>query len=156
MESFFEEIKGKINKEINAHYLEIFRTVQYQEDFYKKIKSNNLLFNELVEKYNKQYFDNLPYEKKNAAMNWIKNVCQNEYNKLEKDNKLKPKWENINKNIQTRITEILNNYINSIFQGKKFKNEVEPNLGRNDILLSKIPNDLINNPEISQEKKKEV
>ena len=150
---FFEEIKGQINKEINEHYLEIFRTIQYQEDFEKKIKSNDLLFNELIEKYNKKYFEKLQYEKKNAAMNWIKKVCEKEYNKLKEDNKLKPKWENIYKNVQTRITDILNNYLNSIFQGKKFKNEIDPNLGRNEKILSKIPNDLINNPEISHEKR---
>ena len=153
---FFEEIKGQINKEINSHYLELFRTIQYQEDFDKKIKSNDLLFNELIGKYNKKYFKKLKDEKKNAAMNWIKNACQNEYNKIKEDNKLKPRWENFKKNIQIRITDILNNYLNSVFQGKKFKNEIEPNLGKNNIILSKIPNDLINNPEIPQDKKQQL
>ena len=43
---YFEEIKGIIQKEINTQYLQIFRKIQYQEDFDKLIKKmNNYLMN---------------------------------------------------------------------------------------------------------------
>jgi len=153
---FFEEIKGKIQKEINIQYFEIFRTVKYQEDFKILIKTNEKLSKELIETYNKKYFNNLPNNKKTEAINWIKKICEIEYNKLKEDNKIKPIWENISKNIKIRIVEIIKNYINDIFNGKNFRNEIDPNLGRNDIILSKIPNELIKNPEISEQKQKEL
>ncbi len=56
------------------------------------------------------------------------------YNKLKEDNKIKPKRQNINKNTITIIKETINNYIQSIFSGKQFKNEIIPNLGRMDVI----------------------
>ena len=153
---FFQEIKGTIQKEINAQYLQIFRTIQYQEDFDKLIKNNEQLFNELVQKYEKKYFTNLPVDKKSETINWIKKICQEEYNKIKQDNKLKPIWGNICKNIKRQIKEKIINYIDNIFNGKKFRNEIDPNLGRHDILLNQIPNELIKSPEISSPKQQEL
>ncbi len=77
-------------------------------------------------------------------------------NKIKEDNKIKPIWGNINKNIKTQIKGIIQGYINNIFNGKKFRNDIDPNIGRNDIILNKIPNELIKSPEISQEKQQEL
>ena len=54
------------------------------------------------------------------------------------------------------IQEIINHYIENIFNGKHFRNEINPSLGRTDIILSKIPNEIIQNPEIPQTKLKEI
>ena len=153
---FFEDKKRMIQKEINLKYSELFRKIQYQEDFNKLIKPSEQLSEELFEKYNEQYFKKLPNNKKDEILTWIKNTCKNEYNKLKEDNKIKPKWKNINQNFSIMIKETINNYIQSIFNGKQFKNEVEPNLGRNDVILNKIPKELINNQEISEDKKQEI
>ncbi len=67
-------------------------------------------------------------------------------NKIKEDNKIKPIWGNINKNIKTQIKGIIQGYINNIFNGKKFRNDIDPNIGRNDIILNKIPNELIKSP----------
>ena len=99
---------------------------------------------------------NLSEDKKSDAINWIKIICDTEYNKLKEYNKIKPIWRNINKNIKTRIKEKIINYINNIFQGKKFRNEVDPNLGTNDIIMKEIPKELIQSPEISKNKQQEL
>ena len=151
-EIFFQEKQKIIQEEINVQYLELFRKIKYQEDFQKLIKTNDKLSNELLEKYNEKYFKNLPDDKKNIILKWIKNECEKEYNKLKEDNKIKPKWENLNKNSKIRICEIINNYIKDIFKEKYFRNEIDPNLGRSDVILSKIPKELIENPELTQDK----
>ena len=153
---FFEEKKTMIEKEINKNYLALFRKVQYQEEFNQLIKTNTQLSNELFEKYNEKYFKNLPTEKKNEIISWIEKACEKEYNILKEDNKRKPKWESINKNMKIIIQEIINHYIENIFNGKNFRNEINPSLGRTDIILSKIPNEIIQNPEIPQTKLKEI
>ena len=153
---FFEEKKNLIEKEINAQYLELFRKVQYQEDFVKLIKPNDTFFKELFEKYNEKYFKNLPKENKNQIIEWIKERCETEYNKLKKDNERKPKWEDINKKTKIIIKEIITRYLENIFNGKHFRNEVDPNLGRSDVIAQKIPNEIIKNKEITEDKQKEI
>ena len=153
---FFEDKKKMIQKEINNNYLEIFRKIQYQEDFNKLIIPNEKLSFQLMKKYNEKYFKNLPEAKKNEAITWIKKTCEDEYNKIKEDNKRKPKWENVINNIKTTIKEILNHYLDKIFNGKQFRNQIDPNLGRNDIILSKIPKEIIENPQVTKEKQQEI
>jgi len=151
-EIFFQEKQKIIQKEINLQYSELFRKIKYQEDFQKLIKTNDKLSNELFEKYNEKFFKNLPNDKKDIILKWIKNECEKEYNKLKEDNKIKPKWENVNKNSKIRISEIINNYLKDIFNEKYFRNEIDPNLGRSDVILNKIPKELIENPELTEDK----
>ena len=153
---FFEDKKKMIQKEINNSYLENFRKIQYQEDFNKLIIPNEKLSFQLMKKYNEKYFKNLPEAKKNEAITWIKKTCEDEYNKIKEDNKRKPKWENVINNIKTTIKEILNHYLDKIFNGKQFRNQIDPNLGRNDIILSKIPKEIIENPQVTKEKQQEI
>ena len=153
---FFEDKKKMIQKEINNNYLEIFRKIQYQEDFNKLIIPSEKLSFQLMQKYNEQYFKNLPEAKKNEAVTWIKKTCEDEYNKIKEDNKRKPKWENLINNIKTTIKEILNHYLDKIFNGKQFRNQIDPNLGRKDIILSKIPKEIIENPQVTKEKQQEI
>ena len=153
---YFEEIKGTIKQEINNQYLQTFQKIKYQEDFNQFTKTTDQFSKELIDKYNKKYFKNLSEDKKSDAINWIKIICYTEYNKLKEYNKIKPIWRNRNKNIKTRIKEKIINYINNIFQGKKFRNEVDPNLGTNDIIMEEIPKELIQSPEISKNKQQEL
>ena len=153
---YFEEIKGTIKQEINNQYLQTFQKIKYQEDFDQFIKTSDQFSKELIDKYNQKYFKNLSEDKKSDAINWIKIICYTEYNKLKEYNKIKPIWRNRNKNIKTRIKEKIINYINNIFQGKKFRNEVDPNLGTNDIIMKEIPKELIQSPEISKNKQQEL
>ena len=153
---FFEEKKRMIQKEINFQYSELYRKIQFQEDFDKLIKTSEILSKELFEKYNQEYFTNLPNEKKIEFENWVKTECENEYNKLKEDNKKKPKWENICKNMIMMIKEKINNYMLTIFSGKQFKTEVDPNFGRTDIIKSKIPKEIIPNQDLSFNQQQEI
>ena len=154
--SFFEEKKEIILKDISSQYSESFRKIQYQEDFNNIIKPSETLSKELYEKYNERYFKNIPKAKKKIIINWIKEECKNEYNKIKEYNEIKPKWENIIKNIKFIIKEILHSYIKDIFNGKYFRNEIDFELGKKDIFLNKIPEELINYPEITKDKQEEI
>jgi hypothetical protein len=89
---FYEKIKAYIKDEINIQYIELYRKVQYQEDFDIIIKSYEILSKELYEKYNEKYFKKLIDEKKYEIKIWIKQACESEYNKLKIDNLKKEKW----------------------------------------------------------------
>ena len=78
-----------------------------------------------------------------------KKISKETYNKLKEDNKIKPKW---NKNTITIIKETINNYIQSIFNGKQFKNEIV----QEDFIYKAIPKELIKNQEISKDKMNEI
>ena len=80
-----------------------------------------------------------------------KKISDETYNKLKEDNKIKPKWNN---NTIIIIKETINNYIQSIFNGKQFKNET--NLRRMDFIYKAIPKELIKNQEISKDKINEI
>ena len=152
---FFEGIKTNIKEEINIQYTELFRKIQHQEDFDILIKSYDILSKELYKKYNEKYFQKLPEEKKIEIKEWIEQACKLEYNKLKKDNLKKEKWDDEKNNIKDRIKEKLNNYLQSVFNGKYFRNEIDPNLGRKDIISNKIM-DIKINKEISEDKQNEI
>ena len=97
---FYEKIKAYIKDEINIQYIELYRKVQYQEDFDIIIKSYEILSKELYEKYNEKYFKKLIDEKKYEIKIWIKQACESEYNKLKIDNLKKEKWLDEKNNIK--------------------------------------------------------
>ena len=153
---FFQEKQAEIKEEINKRYSELFRAIQYQEDFNKLIKPDNELSEELVKKYNEKYFKNLEDKKKNEIITWIKETCKIEYNKLKQENSRKPKWENIVKNINSTMLERIQHYIESKFNGKFFRNEIDPDLGRYDVISHEILKDLNQIQEFPPEKQKEI
>ena len=150
---FFNDQKNLIQSEINKTYLNSFNLIKYQEDFDKFIKKEKLI-EELFNKFNNQL--NLSQEKKNIIFDFIKKQCESTYNNLKENNKLKPKWENIIKNIIFIIKDSINNYFQTVFNGKQFQNEIDTNLGKIDVIQSKIPFDFIENMEISEDKIKEI
>ena len=44
----------------------------------------------------------------------------------------------------------------NIFNGKHFRNEIDPNLGRSEVISQKISNEIIKNKEITEDKQKEI
>ena len=154
--TFFEEKKNEIKDEINKQYLENFKMVQYQEDFEKIIKKNNVLSEELIAKFNEKYFKNLEKQKKDEIIKWIERTCEIEYNELKKENSKKQKWENIIKNLSKLISERIEHYIINKFSGKFFRNEIDPNLGRADVISNEVLKDLFQYQEFTPERKKEI
>lgn len=154
--SFFDEKKNEINKEINKQYLELYKNIQYQEDFNKLIKPSEILSKEIIKKFDDKYFKKLPNEKKDEIIKWINQACENEYNILKKDISKKQKWENIIKNIDNQIKEKAENYIKNIFKGKIFRNEINPNDGRLDVVSNDIKKNLNLNQDFSPEKVNEI
>ena len=78
-----------------------------------------------------------------------------EYKKLKKDNLKKEKWEDIIINLKARAKETITHYIETVFSGKNFRNEIDPHLGREDIFSDKVKN-LIKYNNISIDKKQEA
>ena len=154
--TFFEEKKKEINEEIYNQYIEAFKNVQYQEDFEKIIKKYNVLSEELTRKFNEKYFKNLEKQKKEEIIKWIEQTCEIEYNKLKKENSKKQKWENIIKNISKLISERIEHYIINKFNGKFFRNEIEPNFGRTDVISNVVLKDLFQYQEFTPERQKEI
>ena len=70
--------------------------------------------------------------------------------------KFNSKWENIIKNIIFIVKDSINNYFQTVFEGKQFQNEIDTNLGKIDVIQSKIPFDFIENQEIPEDKIKEI
>jgi len=154
--TFFEEKKREFKDEINNQYLELFKKVQYQEEFDKLIKENNKLSEELISKYNEKYFKYLGNQKKNEIIKWIKQTCEIEYNKLKQENLKKPKWENKIKILNKTILDKIEYYMQNIFNGKYFRNEIDPNLGRYDVISREILKDIYENQDFPPEKQKEI
>jgi len=68
----------------------------------------------------------------------------------------KPKWENIYKNINKIILERVEHYLQNIFNGKYFRNDINPNLGSYEVLSKEILKDLYQNQEFPPDKQKEI
>ena len=154
--TFFEEKKREIKEEINSQYLELFKNVQYQEDFIKLIKKNDKLSEELILKYNEKYFKKLQDVKKEEINKWIKQTCELEYKKLLEENSKKPKWENTLNKWNKIISERIERYIENKFNGKYFRNEIDPNLGRSDVISGEVLKDADEIQEFPPDKQKEI
>ena len=152
--SFSKDILISIQKEINKYYLDLFNKCNYQEDKAIHIKKPEEVFNEIFPSLKDKYLKNISENRANEIQEKIKIIFQNEYSKIIK-NKL-PKWENIKLNIILNISQSIESYIYKIFNGKKFREEIVPNLGRKEAILNNIPNNIINDPLIKENKKNEV
>ena len=79
-----------------------------------------------------------------------------EYNKLKQENLKKPKWENKIKNLNKTILEKIEYYMQSRFNGKYFRNEIDLNLGRYDVISKEILKDIYENQDFPPERQKEI
>ena len=153
-ENFSKDILINIQKEINKKYLELFNRCNYQEDIEIHIKKPEDFYNEIFPVVKDNYLKNISEKRTNDIKEKIKGICQSEYEKVIK-NKL-PIWKNIKSNILSSVTQAIEAYFDKIFNGKKFRDEIEPNLGRKDAILSIIPSNIRDNSLIKNEKKNEV
>jgi len=151
---FLEEQKKIIKKEIKLKYLELFKSIKYQEDINelakKKDKISEEIFNELNE------FKNLENIRKEEIINWIQNSCESEYENLIKDINVKQKFESITNDIKMRINDLINDYVDKIFNGKNFKEEIDINLENINIKLNQMIKELIDSYDITEENKNKI
>ena len=153
-ESFSKDILINIQKEINKYYLELFNKCNYQEDIIIHVKKPEDFFNEIFPLLKDKYLKNISTNRINEIQEKIKVIFQNEYSKVIKNNL--PIWKNIKSNIILNIAQAIETYIDKIFNGKKFRDEIEPNLGRKDAILNIIPSNIVNDSLIKDNKKNEV
>ena len=152
--NFSKDALISIQKEINKKYLEFFQKCEYQEDIELYVINPDVFFNDIILIFNEKYFQNLSEKRLNEVAEKVKQICLNEYEKITKNNL--PLWKNVKSDIITRIKESLKTYIFKIFNGKKFRDEIDPNLGRKDILMEQIPKNIKENNFNKNEKKKEI
>ena len=143
-----------IQKQINQIYSESFKKCNYQEDIETYIQDSSNLFNAIFPQIQEKYFNKLSQERLKIVQENVKQICDEEYNKI-LENKL-PLWSKLKEDITSRINENINSYFIKVFKGVQFKDQVDPNMGRKDIILNQIPLDIQNNPQIKGNKKEEI
>ena len=153
-ENFSKDILINIQKEVNKKYLELFRKCEYQEDIEIYVIKPDDFFNDIILILKEQYFKNLSEKRIIEISQKIKQICFNEYEKIIK-NKL-PLWKSLKADLTIRIKESIKTYMFQIFNGKKFRDEIDPNLGRKDIIMDQIPKNIRENNFNKNEKKKEI
>ena len=139
---------------INKIYYETFSKCNYQEDFEIYVKKPENLFNEIFPSFVEKYFKNISNNRINEIKEKVIEIIIKEYENIKK-NKL-PVWKNIKSDLLSRIDEVINLYIFKIFNKKKYRDEINPNLGRKEVFYNEIPFDIKENSLIKKEKKKEV
>ena len=143
-----------IQKYINKSYIKMFNNCDYEEDIEKYIEKNDIFYEKIINNLEDTYYKNVSKKRVKEAKKKIKNICKEEYNKI-LNNKL-PKWNNIKKDICTRIKEIIQSYIFKIFNGKEFKDEIAPKLGKKENFINIIPFDIKENNLIKKSRENEI
>ena len=143
-----------LQNEINKIYIDNFSKCNYQEDFDNLIKKPENLFEEIFPLFIEKFFKNISNDRLNEIKEKVKQIIQKEYENIKK-NKL-PTWKNIKSGLITRIEETINSYLSKIFNEKKFRDEIDPNLGRKDVFYNIIPSDIKENSFVKNEKKNEI
>ena len=143
-----------IQKEINNLYYEMLDKCKYQEDIEKYVIKNDIFYNNNFFFFKEKYFKNISLTRLNEIKEKIKNICQDEYNKILK-NKL-PSYINIIKDTNIRIKEKISYYLNIIFNKIQFRENIDPNLGTKKAFLDIIPLDIFENPDITNDVKNEI
>ena len=131
-----------IQKEINKKYLEFFENCEYQEDILLYVIKPEAFFNQIIPIFKEKYFKNLSENRMNEISGKIKQICAKEYEKITKNNL--PLWKNVKSDIATRIKDSIKTYLFKIFNGKKFRDEIDPNFGRKDVIMNQIPQNINN------------
>ena len=153
-ETFSKNILINIQKEINNNYLELFKKCNYQEDIIIHVKKPEDFFNELFPLLKDKYLKNISEYRLKEIKEKIIIIFQNEYSKIIKNNL--PLWENIKSNIILNIAQTIEAYMDKIFNGKVFRDEIEANLGRKDVILNFIPENVKNDSLVKENKRNEV
>jgi len=144
----------EIQKDINQNYSEMMKKCNYQEDLDIYIKKDEDLYKIIFPEIKEKYFKNLSTFRLKEVEEKVAQICKEEYDKL-LENKL-PIWSNIKDDINSRIKENIEAYLSKIFKGVEFKDQIEPNLGRKDVILNIIPSEVKENSQIKGDKKDEI
>ena len=150
--NYLKDSLVEIQKHINQNYLGMMKQCNYQEDVDKFVKKSDEFYKLVFPEIKKKYFNSLSKNRLKEVEEKVSKICIEEYNKL-LENKL-PKFENIKSDISMRIKDCIEAYFDKIFKGVEFKEQIDPNLGRKDIILSKIPMEVKENSQIKGDKKK--
>ena len=151
---FLKDSLSSIEKYINESYINMFYKCDYEEDIEKYVEKYDIFYEKKIKPIQDKFYKNKSKERVKEAEEKIKNICKEAYNKI-LNNKL-PKWNNIKKDICTRIKEILKSYIFKIFNGKEFKDEINPNLGKKNKFMNIIPLDIKENNLIKKSRENEI
>ena len=143
-----------IQKEINNLYNEMFNKCRYQEDMEKYVIKNDVFYNQKFANFKEKYFKNISPARLDIIKKKIKIICQDEYNKILK-NQL-PSYNNIIKDISIRIREKISYYLNILFNGVKFREHIDQNLGTKQAFLDIIPSDIWEKPNMTKDIKNEI
>ena len=143
-----------IQNEINKIYFDALNKCNYQEDFEMIVKKPENLYNEIFPSFVEKYFQNISNNRLNEIKEKVINIIKKEYENIKK-NKL-PIWKDIKSDLISRIKEVIKLYITKIFYGKKFRDEIDPNLGRKDVFYNVIPLNIKENSFNKKEKGKEI
>lgn len=153
-ENYFEKLKSKINTKISFEYKKAFKTVQYQEDFDKNIKQNQLYNQILIELQDELKLNYLSENRKNIVIKYIQDICKNEYSNKQEDSKKLPKFDDINKNIITMVKQMINNYMDRIFVGRNMRDEINDQWGHPQVMRQNINIDgFLSSQKLSEENK---
>ena len=148
--NYLKDSLVEIQKDINQKYSEMMKQCNYQEDLDIFIKKSDEFYKLIFPGIKEKYFNSLSENRLKEVEEKVVQICNEEYNKL-LENKL-PKWENIKEDISSRIKENIEAYFAKIFKGMEFKDQIEPNLGRKDVLLNIIPLEVKENSQIKGDK----
>ena len=151
---FLKDSLLSIEKEINKSYIEMFNKCDYEEDIEKYIEKDDIFYEKIINNLNDTYYKNVSEKRIKEANEEIKNICKEEYNKI-LNNKL-PQWNNLKKEICTRIKEIIDSYLFKIFKGKEFKDEIDPKLGEIGNFKKIIPSNIKENNQIKKSRENEI
>ena len=143
-----------IEKEINNLYNEMFNKCKYKEDMERYVVKNDIFYNQKFSLFKEKYFKNISEARLNQIKEKIKKICLDEYNHILK-NQLPSLINNIN-NIKIRIKEKISYYLNIIFNGVKFRDDINPNLGTKQAFFDIIPSDIWENPNITKDIKNKI
>ena len=152
--NYLKNIIINFKDEINEIYNETFSKCNYQEDFEIYIKKPEILFNDLFPTFIEKYFENISNKRENEIIEKMYEIINKEYENIKK-NKL-PIWKNIKSDLILRIDEVFKLYLFKIFNKKKYRDEINQNLGRKENFYNVIPSDIKENNLIKKEKKKEI
>ena len=135
-ESFFDEKKLEILNKIINDYQKSYNDIQYQEDFYKIIEPDKLYL-EIVNSYDKT-FKYLSDKRKSILKQYIKDNCDKEYSKIQQNSQKLQNFENIQNNILSTVKQMVQFYIEKIFMGKTFIDDINPDLGTFNVIYQNL------------------
>ena len=153
---YLKKNKDQLREFFHKIYEEDFLKCKYKEDFKLFVHPPEALCKQFTPTILDKHFNirGMTEEKKSDVKNLIFQILKEEYNNLHGD-KL-PSWNYLFKNLFEKVQGILKKYLEEIFFGKYFKDQIDPKLGTKEELYKLIPNDIIENEDLIVERKNQM